>query len=230
MLPFFGTYYNGAKSWFVLGPFNLQPAELAKLAVILYLAALISKKRVTSSKSSKKGLLPVLCILLFVAALIMIQPDFGSACILVGGGLVVIVSGGANLRHLFLGGMGLATLGSFFSHGPPEGSDYRLSKPMGRPSRDGLSIDPGAVCVRTRRLTGAGFGKGIQKLHYLPFPITILSLRLLGRNLALSAAPGCCSLSDPVLARYYRLLEVPRYFRYDDGRGHCRNVRDPGVH
>jgi cell division protein FtsW len=64
LVPFFGTYANGARSWFRLGPLSLQPAEFAKLGIILYLASLISNKD-EKFRDFKKGLLPALCVVAF---------------------------------------------------------------------------------------------------------------------------------------------------------------------
>src|SRR5690606_5664677 len=99
----FGEERNGAKSWFVIGSIGIQPSEFTKLAVILYLAALISKKG-DSFRDFKRGLLPTIIIVGFIAFLIMLQPDLGTCMILVATAGIVILAGGANLKHLFVVG------------------------------------------------------------------------------------------------------------------------------
>ncbi|MCU6340180.1 FtsW/RodA/SpoVE family cell cycle protein, partial [Enterobacter quasiroggenkampii] len=73
--------------------------ELAKISIVLYLAALITKKG-EKFRDFKKGLFPVMIIVGFVVGLIMLQPDFGSAMILAFCAGVIVIAGGANLKHI----------------------------------------------------------------------------------------------------------------------------------
>ncbi|GIP39788.1 stage V sporulation protein E [Paenibacillus sp. J31TS4] len=179
LVPFFGNgkVTTGANSWFSIGPFNLQPTEFAKLAIILYLANLISKKG-EKFRDFKKGLLPALIIIGTIAGLIMLQPDFGSCAVLVGGCLFVLVVGGANLKHLaMLGGAGLVLGGlvvglAIMLSGGLDG--YRVDRfrvfldPWVDPLGIGFQIIQSLFAFGHGGLTGAGFGQSIQKLHYLP--------------------------------------------------------------
>lgn len=179
LVPFFGNgkETTGASSWFAIGPFNLQPSELAKLSIILYLANLINKKG-EKFREFKTGLLPALFIIGVVAFLIMLQPDFGSCAVLVGGCIVVLIVGGANLKHLaLLGGaaslFGVLVLGlAILVSGGLEG--YRIDRfkvfldPWIDPLGIGFQIIQSLFAFGHGGLTGAGFGQSIQKLHYLP--------------------------------------------------------------
>ncbi|TMV46080.1 putative lipid II flippase FtsW [Paenibacillus mesophilus] len=176
LVPFFGIEANGAKSWFNIAGFSMQPSEFAKVAVILYLSLLISKKG-EKFRDLKKGLLPTVIIVGFVAGLIMLQPDFGSMMILVMAASLVIVVGGANLKHIFLAVGSIAVIASLVL------TMYMLSsKSLGyRMDRISCYLDPWFdekdVCYQIVQslyafghgeVMGAGFGQSIQKMHYLP--------------------------------------------------------------
>ncbi|GAA3407138.1 putative lipid II flippase FtsW [Paenibacillus hodogayensis] len=176
LVPFFGNELNGARSWFNLGPFGLQPSEFAKVAVILYLALLISKKG-ERFRDLKKGLLPAVIIVGFIAGLIMLQPDFGTTMILILASSLVIVVGGANLKHIFLAVGSIGVIASLVL------TIYVLSSDSLGYRMDRIAcymnpwFDPQGVCYQVVQslyafghgeLTGAGFGQSIQKMHYLP--------------------------------------------------------------
>jgi cell division protein FtsW len=171
-----GKSVNGAKSWFIVAGFGIQPAEFAKLAVILYLSALISKKQ-EKFRSFRKGLLPALTIVAFISALIMLQPDIGSTMILMLCAAIVIIAGGANLKHIFLlGGAGAVVISLAVSiyllkNG---GHSYRIDRftafmdPWADPLDTGYHLIQSLYAFGHGGISGAGFGQGIQKLHYLP--------------------------------------------------------------
>ncbi|WP_325050022.1 FtsW/RodA/SpoVE family cell cycle protein [Cohnella faecalis] len=105
---------NGARSWLGIGSFGVQPTEFAKLAIILYLAAIIAKKD-EKFREFRRGLLPVMIVVGFIAFLIMLQPDVGSCAILVLCASSIILAGGSNLKHVFLSAgvlIGIALLGT----------------------------------------------------------------------------------------------------------------------
>lgn len=192
LVPFVGKGVNGARSWFALGPLRLQPAEFAKLAVILHLSALIAKKG-EKFRDFKKGLMPSLVIVGLVCFLIMLQPDLGSTITLVGIALLVIVVGGANLKHIFVlgaggaacAGIGLALL--FLAN--PGYSSYRLARftsfinPWEDERGSGYQIINSLYAFGHGGLTGAGFGQSIQKLHYLPAPHNDFIFSIIGEEL-----------------------------------------------
>lgn len=176
-----GDSQYGAKSWINIGPFNLQPTEFAKIGIVLYLANLISKKE-DKFRSFKSGLLPALIVVGLVAALIMMQPDLGSCVILLAGAFLVILVGGANLKHLFLLGLsgasalalGLAVY--VMKNGIDDSLRYKWARvtsflnPWTEECRMGdcYQIVQSLYAFGHGGITGAGFGQGIQKLQYLP--------------------------------------------------------------
>src|SRR5699024_2300825 len=98
---FFGETVNRAKSWFVFGPISFQPAEVAKLSVILYLASVYSKKQ-AYIKNFTQGVLPPLIITGTILALVIIEPDIGTSAIIALIAATIIISSGIRFRHIFL--------------------------------------------------------------------------------------------------------------------------------
>lgn len=187
---------NGSRSWLSLGDFGIQPSEFAKLGVILYLAALISKKG-EKIRDIKTGLVPVMLIVGFTAGLIAIQPDTGSAMILVFCSAFIILAGGANLKHLlFFGGLGATGAASVLGANAlfAESAGYRMARiktfldPWADPAGSGYQIIQSLYAFGHGGLTGAGFGKSIQKLHYLPEAHNDFIFAIIGEELGLIGA------------------------------------------
>jgi len=181
---------NGARSWIGVGSFGIQPAEFAKIGVILYLAALITKKG-DKIRDFRKGLIPVMAIVGFTTGLIMLQPDFGTALILVIIAASIIIAGGANLKHIFLlGGTAVASLSVtvLIYTMLTESAGYRMERftaflnPWADPLGSGYQIIHSLYAFGHGGLTGAGFGQSIQKLHYLPYAHTDFIFAIIGEE------------------------------------------------
>lgn len=182
MLPFFGTEHNGARSWYEFGPLNLQPTEMAKLSLIMYLAFLVSKKG-KKMRDLATGLGPSLVLVVIVSALIMIQPDFGSTVILILSSLVVIVAGGASWKHLIGGGAALGFVGLFFITGHRMDRITSYLNPWSDPQGTGYHLIQSFYAFAHGGWFGAGFGQGIQKLNYLPMAYNDFIFAIIGEEL-----------------------------------------------
>lgn len=200
LVPFIGIdpdQTKGARSWFKIGPLQLQPTEFAKLGVSMYLANLVAKKG-DSMRGFKKGLLPGLVIIGIVFLLIMKQPDLGSAVIICLGGLLILVVGGVNLKQLgALAGAG-AALGSFILViiflVKPDFGGYRLARftsfldPWADENFTGYHIVQSLYAFAHGGFSGAGFGQSIQKLHFLPAPHNDFIFSIIGEELGFIGA------------------------------------------
>jgi len=170
LIPGIGTESNGARSWFRFGSTSIQPAEFAKLGLILYLAAIISKKG-AGIRKLKTGLMPLLVVTGLFFLLISMQPDLGTAVILAGTGLVIMICGGARLLHLILicGPLGSLALGFYLATKPyAMNRIYSFLDPWSDPLYTGYNIIQSWVAIAHGGLWGTGFGKSIQKYLYLP--------------------------------------------------------------
>src|SRR5690625_1418200 len=112
LIPGIGIVRGGAQSWIGVGAFSIQPSEFIKLALILYLAAILSTNRLQIT-SFLKGFLPIIVLLFTTFGLIMLQPDLGTGIVLVITCMVIIYVGGAKITHfvsliaIALGGLAL---------------------------------------------------------------------------------------------------------------------------
>ncbi|WP_339061616.1 putative lipid II flippase FtsW [Tepidibacillus marianensis] len=185
-LPGIGQVRNTAHSWIGFGNLTIQPAEFAKLGLILYLAALMAKKG-NKMRSFKQGLLPPLIISLFVFGLIALQPDYGTGMILLLTAGVMIIVAGANLKHivyLALGGGGILSV-LIFSAGYRAARFTSFMNPWKDPWGSGYHLIQSLIALGNGGVFGTGFGKGIQKFFYLPYPQSDFIFSVMGEELGL---------------------------------------------
>ena len=98
LIPGIGREVNGARRWLTLGVATMQPSELMKLAVVLYAADYTVRKHAVL-KNFKRGLLPMLAVMLVVAWLLLREPDFGAFVVIAVTAFGVLFLGGMNGRH-----------------------------------------------------------------------------------------------------------------------------------
>ncbi len=162
---------GGATRWIGIGSFTLQPSELAKLGFILYLAALLERKK-EDIRDFKQTVVPFLVIVAVIGFLIILQPDIGTLFVITAIGLSMIFSAGFKIKHLaFIGLAGLAVFSLLVST-----AQYRLARlfvylhPELDPQGIGYQVNQALLAVGTGGLWGLGFGRSRQKYNYLPEP------------------------------------------------------------
>lgn len=169
-LPGLGVTANGATRWISLGPIFFQPAELAKLAVIIYLAAWMSKPDRAPSHNFWHSVFPPLVIIAVMGMLIIWQPDLGSAISLVAIAMTMFFAGGVRLKYLAW----IAISGVVAVLGIAIVEPYRLQRitaflnPGGDPLGIGYQINQALIAVGSGGLFGHGYGLSRQKHFYLP--------------------------------------------------------------
>jgi len=173
LIPGIGTKVLGARRWLVLGPLTFQPAELAKLSFVIYLATFLSNKNLPSGEpcfSNKRKLLPFLIILGILLDLIMLEPDLGTAVVLAATSLVVYFVSGAPLLSLALVGLAGILAGTSLILFSPYRRE-RLSTFL-NPTHDPLGasyhIRQILIAIGSGGLFGVGLGQSRQKYEYLP--------------------------------------------------------------
>ncbi|MBL7155576.1 MAG: rod shape-determining protein RodA [Candidatus Omnitrophica bacterium] len=167
---FFGKARGGAHRWISLGVFNFQPSELAKITLVLALSSYIGKRK--NEVTQVRFLFGVLCLVLPAFFLILIEPDLGTALLLIPITLAVLFAAGAKLRHL----IGITSLGlcglPFFWHFLKDYQKQRLIvfiNPNIDPLGSGYTIIQSKIAVGSGGLLGKGWLSGTQnQLNFLP--------------------------------------------------------------
>ncbi|MCP3026247.1 putative lipid II flippase FtsW [Halobacillus sp. A5] len=183
---FFGTTVNNAQSWYNLGFMNFQPAEFAKLGLIIYLASVYAKKQ-SYIDDFTKAVMPPLILTGFLLALIVLQPDIGSAAVLGMIATVVIMSSGIRWKHILI--LASVTGGVLLLAATQMITDERIQRftgayePFNTPDSDGYQLVQSYVAIGTGGLFGEGLGQGVQKLGYLPEPHTDFIMAVIAEEL-----------------------------------------------
>jgi cell division protein FtsW len=184
LIPGLGTTVGGSTRWFRFGPFSFQPSELTKLALVFFLAYSLSNKT-DKIKTFTIGFLPHLITTLALVFLVLLQPDFGSAMILVFLFTILLFAAGSNLKHL-ASFLAVSAVGCYFLI---SSVSYRLERftaflnPWNDPMATGFQIIQSFLAFGSGGLWGAGLGNGKQKLFYLPEPHTDFICSIIGEEL-----------------------------------------------
>lgn len=170
-LPGIGSLFLGARRWINLGFTTIQPSELAKLGMIIYLAAWLERRHALL-RNARETLLPFLVTVGLVVALILAQPDLGTATVIVATSFFMYFVAGAPLRHL----MGLLVSGTAFLLLMIKIAPYRSQRftvflnPDLDPLGVGYHINQALLAIGTGGWLGLGLGHSRQKFNYLPEP------------------------------------------------------------
>jgi cell division protein FtsW len=181
-----GHTAGGATRWLRLGGITLQPSEIARMALILYLAYSMSKKQ-ERIRELAIGFVPHVMVLIVLLVPIALQPDFGSVVILVLITGLMLFAGGVPLRYLALTGLTLAPVGGYLLLS----ADYRVKRlmsflnPWEYPTTEGYQTIHSLMAFGSGGLWGTGIGKSLQKLFYLPEPHTDFIFSVIGEEFGL---------------------------------------------
>lgn len=180
---------NGATRWLAIGPLGIQPSELAKIVVIIFIAALL-ERRMDRIDEPSHALLPIGVALALIVGLILAEPDLGTAVAVLMIAGVMIFAAGLNYRYLLAG----AILSLPAAYVLLMGSDYRRRRvmafldPWGDPLGDGYQVVQSMTAVGTGGLTGRGLMGGVQKQFYLPEPHNDFIYAVISEELGLIGA------------------------------------------
>lgn len=174
---------NGARRWLEVGPLALQPSELAKLALIIWTAALTVKKQ-DRLTSLSRGLLPFLLVWSLVVLLIFMQPSMSAAVIVLLLASLVVFAGGARIGHFILLAMlGLPLLWSQIASAAYRGRRIAaFFDPTHDPANVSYQITQSLIAIGSGGIFGRGFGHGVQKFGYLPEPHNDFIFAMIGEE------------------------------------------------
>jgi cell division protein FtsW len=200
-----GRSAGGATRWLVVGPVNVQPAELAKLAMIMWLAHSLAKKA-NRVRTFSIGFLPHVIVAGLLMLLCLAQPDFGSAVMIGLLTFVVLFAAGARAGYL-LGG---AILALPVGYAAIASSPYRMRRikaflePFEHREGAGYQITESLMSFGSGGWTGVGLGDGRQKLLFLPEAHTDFISAIVGEELGFIGIVGLCAAFAWVVARGLR--------------------------
>jgi cell division protein FtsW len=189
-----GTEVNGATRWIGGGFLQVQPSELAKVALILYAADLLARK--PKRARSIEGMMPILLVVAASALLIMLQPDMGTTMTIVfaiGATLIAAGARPADLGKIALVIGGLALLMAVIE-------PYRMARltaflnPGADAAGAGFQAAQAKIALGSGGLLGEGIGNGVQKAFYLPEAHTDMISAVIGEELGLIGVLGVVGL------------------------------------
>jgi len=197
LVPGLGFRSYGAMRWIRLGPIlQIQPSELAKLAIVLYLADWLSR-RASIVADFFKGLLPFAIIVGLVAWLVEVQPDLGTTSIIVGTAACIFFVAGANLLHIaLLGSIGVSAAIALMAHL----SGYQLDRirafldPWSDVQGSGWHTAQGLIALGSGGPFGQGLGNGLQKFYWVPNAHTDAIFVIIGEELGFVGCVGVLCL------------------------------------
>jgi cell division protein FtsW len=191
LLPGVGNEVYGAQRWIRLFGFQFQPSEFAKLAFIIYMSHWFAEKR-EQVRDFVYGFLPFVLLLAIVTALLLKQPDMGTASVIAVTAISIYFTAGAHPLQLgaLLAASALALV-PLIRMAP-----YRMARvlafldPWERPLGNGYHVVQSLMALGAGGLTGVGLGVGRQKFLYLPFPHTDSIFAVIGEELGLAGTVG----------------------------------------
>jgi len=169
LIPGVGREVNGSQRWLPLGPFTVQPSELAKLAVVVYLAGYMVRRE-HEVRYQWQGFLKPMAVLFATTLLLLIEPDFGATVIVAATAFGMLFLAGVKVGHFLVVLLGaLAALMVLIISEP-----YRVKRmtaytdPWADPYDTGFQLTQSLIAFGRGEWLGVGLGNSVQKLFYLP--------------------------------------------------------------
>ena len=208
LVPGVGNTVNGATRWVSMGGITVQVSEPARLALLLYLAGYAVRQQ-DALQSRFGGLLRPMLVLILAAALMLAEPDFGAATVLVATGLVMLFVAGARLRDIAV----WVLLGVAAFIALAVSVDYRARRlssflnPWADPLDTGFQLTQSLIAIGRGEWFGVGLGDSVQKQFYLPEAHTDFVFAVFAEEFGLF---GTVALIALVLALVWRIVAIAR--------------------
>jgi cell division protein FtsW len=206
LIPGIGAIRGGARRWVMLPGFAFQPSELAKLAIVFYLAHSMAKKE-EMIRTFSVGVLPHLIVTGVFAGVLLLEPDFGSALILTILLYFMLFIGGARVHHLLATGLMALPLLVYVMMK----AEYRLRRlmtfmdPWSDAAGSGFHVVQSLIAFGSGQLWGRGLGESRQKLFYLPEAHTDFVYSVIGEEVGLLGALVVLALFGLIIVRGLKL-------------------------
>jgi cell division protein FtsW len=169
LIPHIGREVNGSMRWIPLGPINLQSSEVAKLFILVYIAGYLVRRQ-DEVRERWTGFIKPIAVLGMMIVLLLLEPDFGSAFVMIVACMGMIFLGGVGVKQFFT----LVVTALFFVYIMATSSDYRMQRlncfidPWKNPYDCGYQLTQSLIAFGRGEWFGLGLGNSIQKLFYLP--------------------------------------------------------------
>lgn len=206
LIPGLGRDVNGARRWLNLPVISVQPSELVKLAAVLYAADYTARKHAVM-KSFRRGLLPMLAVMLLVSWLLLREPDFGALVVIAVTTFGILFLGGMNGRHFAaLVGMLAAGFAVLVVSSP-----YRMQRifgfmdPWSDPFGRGYQLSHALIAFGRGEWLGVGLGASVEKLQYLPEAHTDFLLAVLAEELGFAGVAVVIGLFVWIVMRAFSI-------------------------
>ncbi|MGI6705318.1 MAG: stage V sporulation protein E [Clostridia bacterium] len=206
LIPGVGQTLNGASRWINIGGFSIQPAEIAKFALIVFMASSMTKRR-NVMKSLIKGVVPYLLIMMVYFGLIIAQPNLSTAGCIAILAMIMIYVGGAKLWHLgiLVGGGAAAAWALILSEGYRFKRLMAFQNPWAAPRDEGYQLIQSLYALGSGGLFGMGLGNSRQKFLFLPYRESDFIFAIIGEELGFI---GACTIMVLFLVLIWRGLRV----------------------
>jgi len=206
LIPGIGVVRNGSRSWFGIGSFGIQPSEIAKIGLIIFVSKYLSNNQYEMRKIIK-GVLPIFLVILVFFLLIMLEPDFGTGMVIVMTLVAMIFVSRVKISFFIkIGVIGLLGIVALIIAAP-----YRMARivsflnPWTDPLGSGFQIIQSLYAIGPGGLFGLGLGNSIQKHFYLPEPQTDFIFSIISEELGFL---GVLFVSIFFICIFYRALRI----------------------
>jgi cell division protein FtsW len=209
LIPGLGARVNGARRWLRIGVLNFQVSELAKVLVLIWVCSYCVRKR-AELETTLPGLMKPFGLLAVTAILLLVEPDFGAATVLIATGFAVLFVAGARLRYVALL---LSTAVLAFALLALT-SSYRLKRlliflhPFDDPFNGGFQLTQSLIAIGRGSWFGVGLGSSVQKLFYLPEAHTDFVFAVLAEELGLVGVMGVLALFVALVWRAFHIARM----------------------
>jgi cell division protein FtsW len=172
LIPHIGFEHGGARRWFVVGGISLQPAEILKLAFVIYFSAWAAGAK-EKMKTLKYGFAPLVALFLIIGVLLLKQPDTDNFMMVVFSGMAIFLTAGGKWKYIFItvATAIVAVAGLAFLRPYVMQRITTFMNPGDNAQGSGYQIQQSLIAIGSGGMFGRGFGQSIQKFNFLPEPI-----------------------------------------------------------
>jgi len=206
LLPGIGAHINGSSRWLKLGILNLQPSEVMKLFMVVYVAGYLVRKQ-EELKNFTQGIVMVSLVVAVIGSLLLMEPDLGTVVVICLSVFTMLFLGGVRFWHFMLvAGTGIGGMAALTVISP-----YRMGRvtsfldPWSDPFNTGFQLVQALIAFGRGEWFGVGLGASVQKLFYLPAAHTDFVLAVIAEELGLFAVLAIMTLFGIVILRAFAI-------------------------